>query len=157
MTHPHILQPSPNHPQRSKRAAQKGIVAVEIAYAFPFLLLVFMVMLFLSDLMLVRHHLNVSLNQAARVCAYKESRIQAASCVTASLDQQLTDAGISGRCNIVGNVDVVDQGDLYLSSASCEYNGFAPVQAIFDLSGGTIDDLAELRFVSVTAPFPKRL
>ena len=54
---------------KSHRKDEKGVLAVELAFAFPFLLLVFMLMIFLCDLILVKHHLNVSLNQTMRVCA----------------------------------------------------------------------------------------
>ena len=140
-----------------QRAQQKGIVAVEIAYALPILITVFMVMIFLSDLMLVRHHLNVSLNQATRACASTNTQAEARNCMEQWMVFQLQGSGVDNRCDVAGNVDVNIVNGVFLGQVQCTYDGFAPLRAIFLLGGLDQGEMSNMLNLSVMAPFPRDL
>ena len=144
---------------KSHRKDEKGVLAVELAYAFPFLLLVFMLMVFLCDLILVKHHLNVSLNQSMRVCASSntEANQAAEQCITTLMTTQLNSSGVSARCELDRVVILPPQNGILISEVGCHYNGFAPLQAIFYLSRGTMGELHPLLDLKVSAAYPLAL
>lgn len=141
---------------KSHRKNEKGVLAVELAYAFPFLLLVFMLMIFLCDLILVKHHLNVSLNQTMRVCASKNTQ-PPQQCIANLMTAQLEASGVAARCDLNQVVLLPPQNGVLISEVGCHYNGFAPLEAIFYLSQGGLGDLNALLDLKVSAAYPLAL
>ena len=143
---------------KKNQRQQKGVMSVEIAYAMPILILVFMSMFFLSDLMLVKNQMSVAVNQSARACANKVNNIEAAQCVTASVDRQLREARVQNRCNVQNRVNVQEIDGVYYCTVSCLYSGFRPIQSMLALSnmfGANIQDPTNLLNLRMTSAFPK--
>ena len=135
---------------------EKGLIAVELAYAFPFLLLVFMLMVFLCDLILVKHHLNVSLNQSLRVCASRTNG-NAQQCINNLMIQQFNASKVDVRCAIDHVVILPAEDGLLISEVGCHYEGFAPLESLFLLSDGSLNDLNRLLDLRVSAAYPFNL
>ena len=139
------------------RTDQKGVVAVEIVYALPFLIAVFMMMIFLSDIMVVRHHLNVSMNQATRACTNHDTRAQARECIEQWMVFQLQGSKVEGRCDVRGNVSVAVVDGVFLGEVSCRYDGFPAIRNIFDFLGMDQNQLNQILDLNILVPFPRAL
>jgi hypothetical protein len=136
---------------------QKGVVAVEIVYALPFLIAVFLMMIFLSDIMVVRHHLNVSMNQASRACTNHDTQGQARECIEQWMVIQLQGSSVDGRCDVRGNINVGIVDGVFLGEARCRYDGFPAIRNIFDFLGMDQNQLNQILDLVILVPFPRAL
>jgi hypothetical protein len=133
------------------RRTQKGSVAVEMAYAFPMLILVFMVMLFLMDVIMVKQEVTVSGFSAITQCASANNK---GACVMAMVEEGQNIHNSQGRysCNISNQTNITREGTTFvIINLSCTYEGFTPINAIFQMIG---DDMSDVLNFEIPLFFP---
>ena len=136
------------HPKVQQSLAQmkrqeRGAVAVEFALAFPILIMVFMVMMFLMDLMMVRQEVTNVGFTAMRECVNVENKSE---CVLDLVNRAQTLAGSNGRYSCNAGVSRAVEGvgaTFQVVDLSCEYEGFRPLDAILLSTGIDMNDLVE--------------
>ena len=137
--------------RRKHRKAQEGSVAVEMAYAFPFLILVFMVMMFLLDVIMVKQEVTVSGFSAMTQCASVPNK---RACLLAMVDEGQTLPGSNARysCNANDETTVTREGSTFVViNLSCTYEGFTPINAIFQMLG---EDMSGVLNFDIPVFFP---
>jgi len=144
--------------RREHRASERGSIAVEFAYSMPIILIIFVVMMMFSDLHLTKHHLNVSLHQAARACGMYDNENQVVECVRQTMIVSL-DERVAGKCDVTNGVTLLDWDDdrgWFVAEVGCTYQGYRPVQMLATLFGGDVaatDAIFDLKVQSVFARY----
>ncbi|MAD60595.1 MAG: hypothetical protein CMH49_03635 [Myxococcales bacterium] len=143
----------PNRTTRSKpRLDEKGAVAVEMAYAFPFLILVFMVMMFLLDLIMVKQEITTAGFSAMRACVENDNK---EACVLAVVDENQRLPGSNDRYDCRANetlTSVAPGTTISVVNLSCKYEGFTPIAQIMIMMG---EDMSSLLDINVPVFFPE--
>lgn len=135
----------------SARPDERGSVAVEFAFSFPLVIMVFMVMMFLMDVMMVKQEITNVGFTAMRECAGTGNPEQ---CVLSLITQSQTLQGSNARysCNATAGVATATPGTVFqVVNLDCEYQGFLPLNSILDLVG---EDLSDLTQITVPVFFP---
>jgi len=115
------------HTQYNHRQNEKGSVAVEAAYAFPFLILVFMVMMFLMDVIMVKQEVTVSGFSGMTQCASNDNKSR---CLLNIVHEPGSDDRY--RCTTNDEVSIAREGTTFVMvNLHCTYEGFTPINAIF--------------------------
>ena len=143
----------PNRTTRSKsRLDEKGVVAVEMAYAFPFLILVFMVMMFLLDLIMVKQEITTAGFSAMRACMENNNK---EACVLAVVDQNQNLPGSNDRYTCRTNealTSIAPGTTISVVNLNCTYEGFKPIAQIMIMMG---EDMSSLLDIDVPVFFPE--
>ena len=142
------------HPHRRK---ERGAIALEFAVSFPIVISVFMVMMFLMDLMMVKQEVTSIGNSAMRECVKILDASPAAlgDCVMDIVRQTQTLAGSNHRYTCQPGPGVFQTSDgitMQVINLECRYEGFAPMRSILDL---TLIDMNDLVNLNVPVFFPK--
>ena len=127
----------------SERRRERGAVAVEFALAFPILILVFMVMMFLMDVMMVRQEVTNVGFTAMRECVNVQNKSE---CVSDLVRQAQNLAGSNARytCLSTPGEPFESEGATFsVVHLSCEYQGFLPLNAIMLRTGINMNDLVD--------------
>lgn len=137
-----------------RRRKERGIIAAEFAAALPVVLSVFMVMMFLIDLMMVKQEITNIGHSAMRECTQIPNVSPAAlgACVMNLVAQTQDLAGSNNRYTCEPNPgEFLTTGGttVQVINLNCTYEGFAPIRAILDLTEGDVD-LG--RFVNLSVP-----
>ena len=123
------------------RREERGSVALEFAVSFPILISVFMVMMFLMDLMMVKQEVTSIGNSAMRECTQIPDASPAVlgDCVMAIVDRTQNLSGSNHRytCQPDPAPPISTSGGttVQVINLRCTYEGFAPTRAIEDLTG----------------------
>ena len=123
-----------------RRGKERGVVAVEFALSAPILIAVFMVMMFLMDLMMVKQEVTSVGFTAMRECSSAPNQ---SACVLAMINQAQTLAGSNARysCDAGLSQAVGSEGATFqVVNLQCEYQGFTPIQGILNLTGINLQD-----------------
>jgi Flp pilus assembly protein TadG len=131
---------------------EKGSVAVEMAYAFPFLILVFMVMMFLMDLIMVKQEITTAGFSAMRTCASMPNK---AACVLAVVEQNQSLPGSNNRytCNANATQTSIAPGTtMQVVNLNCTYEGFTPIAQIMIMMG---EDMSGMLNIDIPVFFPQ--
>ena len=146
------LNPPKRTTQSKSRLDQKGAVAVEMAYAFPFLILVFMVMMFLVDLIMVKQEITTSGFSAMRICVERDDK---ADCVLEVVRGNQRLPGSNNRYDCEANqglTSIVPGTTISVVNLSCTYEGFKPLAQIMIMMG---EDMSSLLDIDVPVFFPE--
>ena len=123
-----------------KRGKERGVVAVEFALSAPILIAVFMVMMFLMDLMMVKQEVTSVGFTAMRECSSAPNQ---SACVLAMINRAQNMAGSNERyrCDAGLSEAVGSEGATFqVVNLQCEYQGFTPIQGILNLTGLNLQD-----------------
>lgn len=136
-----------------RRNKEKGLVAAEFAVAFPILLSVFMVMMFLMDLMMVKQEITNIGHSAMRHCTKNPNATPAelGSCVMGIVRETQRLPGSNERYSCDVRPTSLPDMPLQVLELDCTYEGFAPIGAIFELVG---IDMTNFRNLTVPVFFP---
>ena len=127
------------------RREERGSVAVEFAFSFPLVLVVFMVMMFLMDVMMVKQEITNVGFTAMRECAGAEGAPEACVLSLITQAQQLPGSNARYSCEADGEAIANTPGTVfYAVNLNCEYQGFKPINSIFDIIGVDLDELTEI-------------
>ena len=135
-----------------RKANEKGAVAVEIAYAFPLLILVFMVMMFLLDLIMVKQEITTSGFSAMRACIEDNNK---ANCVLniVEANQRLPGSNNRYTCGAQENLTQITPGTtMSVVNLSCRYEGFTPIAQIMIMMG---EDMSNMLEIDIPVFFPE--
>ena len=140
----------------SRRSQERGAIALEFAISFPIVISVFMVMMFLMDVMMVKQEVTNVGHTAMRECTQIPNPQPGllAQCVLDLVDKTQTLAGSNHRYScIAGPSSFSTTGGTTVSVVNlrCTYGGFAPIAGIFDLVG---EDMSQLTTINVPVFFP---
>ena len=141
MADPRAIQKRSSMFYSPKRRRERGAVAVEFALAFPLLILVFMVMMFLMDVMMVRQEVTNVGFTAMRECVNVQNKSE---CVGEMVRDAQGLAGSNNRytCTPSPGPLVENEGVTFsVVNLSCEYQGFLPLNAIFLRTAIDMSDL----------------
>ena len=129
----------------ARRRQERGVVAVEFALSAPILIAVFMVMMFLMDLMMVKQEITSVGFTAMRECSSSPNQSE---CVLTMIGQAQTLAGSNARysCDAGLSQAVGSEGATFqVVNLQCEYQGFTPIQGILNLTGLDLQDALEFK------------
>lgn len=135
-----------------RKTDEKGAVAVEMAYAFPFLILVFMVMMFLLDLIMVKQEITTAGFSAMRACMEENDK---AACVLAIVQENQSLPGSNNRytCNANPSQTTIAPGTtISVVNLSCRYEGFTPIAQIMIMMG---EDMNNMLDIDIPVFFPE--
>ena len=127
----------------SMKRGESGAVAVEFALAFPILLSVFMVMMFLMDVMMVKQEVTNVGFTAMRECVNVQNKSE---CVLDMVNraQHLPGSNPRYTCNAGASQPVPGAAATFqVVNLRCEYQGFLRLNSIFQLTGVDMTDMVE--------------
>lgn len=139
--------------KRAARLRSRGAVSVEIAIAFPLLLLVFMVMMFFMDLIMVKQEITTAGFAAMRECANQANR---PACVLGIIAQTQQLSGSNNRYECDASPAPITNPDgtvIQVVDLNCEYQGLLLFDAIVALGGP--DNLREMTNIRLPVFFPE--
>ena len=125
------------------RQKEHGVVAVELALAFPILLTVFMVMMLLMDVMMVRQEVTNVGFTAMRECVNVQNK---SGCVLDLINRSQALQGSNSRysCNADASQAVPGAAATFqVVKLRCEYQGFRPLASIFLSTGLDLSNVVE--------------
>lgn len=139
------ISPKNNRNNHSKRQKERGSVAVEVAFAFPMILVVFMVMMFLMDVMMVKQEITNVGFTAMRECSGVPNTEQ---CVLSLISSSQELRGSNGRysCDAVRVNPIVGPGtEFQVIQLECEYQGYLPLNSVLDIIDVDLSDFTEFK------------
>ena len=127
----------------NQRSKEKGTVALEMALAFPWLLLTFMIMLFLVDLMMIKQEITTSGFSAMRTCVAHPNK---EACVLAVVTNNQIVGGSRYSCTTNAGVAAAGAGvNVPVVNLNCTYEGFMPAfRTIADVIGVDMSDMVNI-------------
>jgi hypothetical protein len=155
---PRALKRRLHSPRLSSRLKERGSIAVEFAYSMPIILIIFVVMMMLSDIHLTKHQLSVSLHQSARACGMYPNENQVMECVRVTMLNSLGE-NVSGKCDVSNGVALLNWEDdrgWFVAEVGCTYQGYQPIRLLASLFEGdvaTVDALFDIKVQSVFARY----